>query len=212
VSGLRDWLQRAFGRDVALGDARWVVVDCETSGLDAERDRLLSIGAVRVAGGRIVVSDAFSALLRQVRPSDAANIVIHGIGGEAQAAGEDPATALQAFERYAGDDVLAAFHAPFDRSMLERGMREFRGLAWRRRWIDLARLLPALFPRQAQERRTLDDWLALHAIGVAGRHDALGDAWATAQLLQVCLAEAARQRLRGVGELRALERDARWLG
>lgn len=212
MSGLRDWLQRAFGRDVALGDARWVVVDCETSGLDAERDRLLSIGAVRVAGGRIDVSDAFSALLRQLRPSDAANIVIHGIGGEAQAAGEDPATALQAFERYAGDDVLAAFHAPFDRSMLERAMREFRGLAWRRRWIDLARLLPALFPRQAQERRTLDDWLALHAIGVAGRHDALGDAWATAQLLQVCLAEAARQRLRGVGELRALERDARWLG
>ena len=43
------------------------------------------------------------------------------------------------------------------------------------------------------------------------RHDALGDAFATAQLLLVLLAEAKRQRLETVEDLRGMERTRRWL-
>ena len=73
---MRGLLARWFGaRDaLPLRTARWVVVDCETSGLDAARDRLLSIGAVAVRAGRIELAEAFSALLRQDAPSDPANM------------------------------------------------------------------------------------------------------------------------------------------
>ena len=40
-------------RRTPLEPARWVVIDCETSGLDAARDRLLSVGAVCVRDGRV---------------------------------------------------------------------------------------------------------------------------------------------------------------
>jgi len=43
------------------------------------------------------------------------------------------------------------------------------------------------------------------------RHDALGDAFSTAQLLLVALAEAKRQGIDAVEGLRAAQRAGRWL-
>jgi DNA polymerase III subunit epsilon len=78
----------------------------------------------------------------------------------------------------------------------------------RRRWLDVAFLVPALFPQPAQ---TLDDWLRVFGIEAYARHDALADALATAQLFQIVLAEAARRGLRTLGALRGLQRDQRTL-
>ena len=38
-------------------DNEWVSLDCETTGLNVKSDHLLSIGAVRIAGQRILSSD-----------------------------------------------------------------------------------------------------------------------------------------------------------
>lgn len=206
---LAGWLRGERGADAALADTRWVVVDCETSGLDVGVDRLLSIGAVALRGGRIDLAESYHVVLRQQAASDAANIVIHGIGGASQRAGEDPASALQGFAAFAGEDPLAAFHAPFDRAMLERDMKRVLGKRWRRRWLDLAQLMPVL--DRGRECRSLDDWLGAHAIVNAQRHDALGDAYATAQLLQVALALCARQRMRSAGDVLQAAAGARWL-
>lgn len=205
-------LARLLGWGARADDAhpralRWVVLDCESSGLDPERDRLLSLGAVAVREGRIDHADSFSAVLRQAEASDAPNILVHGIGGDAQRAGRDPGEALAEFGRYAGDSPAVAFHASFDRALLRRAMP-----AWKARWIDLAQLAPALLPARAKSCRSLDDWLTAFGIGVAGRHDALADAYATAQLLLVLLAEAERQGIGAARDLFAAERGRRWLG
>jgi DNA polymerase-3 subunit epsilon len=198
------WLAR-MRRTEPLRSLRWVVVDCESSGLDPARDRLLSIGAVAVKEGRIDLADSFSAVLRQERASEAANILVHGIGAEAQLAGRDPVQALAEFEGYVAGGAPAAFHAPFDRALLARALP-----AWKARWLDLAQLAPALFP--GKDRKSLDDWLAAFGIAHPARHDALADAFATAQLLLALLAEAERQGLASVRDLFATERGRRWLG
>ena len=186
---------------------RWVVIDCESSGLDPERDRLLSIGAVAVREGRIEHADSFDAVLRQAQASEVPNILIHGIGAEAQLGGRDPVAALDEFARFVAGGTPAAFHAPFDRALLERAMAH-----WKRRWLDLAQLAPALLPERAKSCKTLDDWLAAFAIEHPARHDAAADAYATAQLLLVLLAEAERQGLADAGDLFVAERGRRWLG
>ena len=190
---------------------RWVVVDCESSGLDPDKDRLLSIGAVAVREGRIDHADAFEVLLRQEQASEVPNILVHGIGAEAQLGGRDPAAALDEFARYASGSPLVAFHAAFDGALLGRAMAA-RGLPWKPRWLDLAGLAPALHPALAKTCNSLDEWLAAFSIGHPARHDAVADAYATAQLLLVLLAESERQGIADAGGLFAAERGRRWLG
>jgi DNA polymerase-3 subunit epsilon len=196
----------SFFRRTPIASARWVAIDCETSGLDASRDRLLSVGAIAVREARIDLGGCFSALMRQPEPSAAANIVIHGIGGDAQLAGLPTQDVMASLVAYVGDAIPVGFHAPFDEAVLRR-----HGFKARERWIDLAALLPVLFADRNRERTSLDHWLQAFGIPAEARHDALGDAFATAQLLLIALAEAKRQRIETVEDLRALERQRRWL-
>jgi DNA polymerase-3 subunit epsilon len=210
VSWLGDFFERRRSGAQDATQARWVVVDCETSGLDVASDRLLAIGALAVRAGRIDFDDSYSALLRQAAPSDAANILIHGIGGEAQTTGTDPAAAVAAFVAWADAGPLVAFHAHFDRAMLERAARA-SGARWRGQWLDVAELAAVLFVERARECRSLDDWLAAFSIPIASRHDALGDAYATAQLFQIALSEARKHGFDTVGELLAAGKASRWI-
>lgn len=197
-------------RGRAHSAGRYVVMDCETSGLDLNRDRLISLGAVAIGGGRITLAETYAAVLKQPEASADANILIHGIGGEAQRAGADPAEALIGFLEFAGRDPLIAFRAEFDRPTLTRACREVLGVEPKLVWIDLAWLLPALYRGTACD--SLDDWLAHAGIPPAARHDALGDAFATAQLALVALDAADRAGMRTSGDLVAMQKAQAWLG
>lgn len=184
-------------RRTPLDAARWVVIDCETSGLDAERDRLLSVGCAVVRDGVITNDEFFEARVRQDSPSSRENIVIHGIGGDAQRGGRSLDAVMRELNAFVGEGLPVAFHAPFDTAVLRR-----HGLATRAKWLDLAALAPALFPHKGKADSPLEHWLAAFGIAPRARHDALGDAFATAQLLLVALSEARRQRVQTVEALR----------
>jgi DNA polymerase-3 subunit epsilon len=194
---------------IPLAEVRWVAIDCETSGLDPKRDRLLSVGAVAVEGGRVRLAEAYGAILAQAQPSSPDNIAVHGIGGEAQRAGRPSAEVLRELAAFLGDGVPVAFHASFDAEVLKRALKaaELRPLP--RPWVDLAQVAPALYRDQKQQ--ALEDWLARFQIAPHGRHDAVGDALATAQLLLVLLEEAARQGIRTLADLEGAAGSRRWL-
>jgi len=191
-------------RRTPMNGARWVVIDCETSGLDTARDRLLSVGAVAVQQDRIELGQSFEARIQQETPSAPANILVHGIGGDAQLDGSLLQEVISNLAAAVGDAIPVAFHAPFDAAVLKR-----HGFRARAPWHDLAVLAPVLFPGRKAKR--LDDWLTEFGIATHARHDALGDAFATAQLLLIALAEAKRQGVQTVEALRQLEGGSRWL-
>ncbi|MEW5771305.1 MAG: 3'-5' exonuclease [Pseudomonadota bacterium] len=196
---------------LAFADARYVVVDVESTGLDLNKDRLIAIGAVAVEAGAIVLADSFEVVLRQERVSDKDNILIHGIGGEAQREGMPPAEALLAFLEYLGNAPLVAFHVTFDETMIRRAMREYLGLDFKHPWLDLAYALPGMLPEHARNYRALDQWLGHFAISNYARHNAMADALATAQLLQCALRLAPARNARSYKDLRDLEQAQRWV-
>jgi DNA polymerase-3 subunit epsilon len=209
---LAAWRALERGPEAGLAAQRLVVVDVESSGLDPYRDRLISIGAVAVQGGVVRLAEAFSVTLRQDRPSDAGNILVHHIGGTAQMGGREPASALMDFLELAGKAPLVGFNADFDRVLIERASRAALGTAPDNAWLDLAALAPAIFPERASGARTLDDWLRIFEIGNYDRHNALADAVATAQLLLPVLAAARAQGIGTRSGLLGLQKGYRWLG
>jgi DNA polymerase-3 subunit epsilon len=195
-------------------DDRWVVVDTETSGLDASRDALLAIGAVAIDANGVRAGDSFEAVLRRDGPTDRHNVALHGIGREAQLAGAPCDEAIAAFLAWAGTSPRIAFHADFDRAFLEQAARRANVAVPRARWLDVAPLAAALADEHAHkdQRMTLDDWLAVYGIGCATRHNAASDALATAELVLRLRSDAARQRATTLTDLERVARQARWLG
>ena len=194
-------------RTAMLDHVRLVVVDVETTGLNLMTDTLISIGAVAVVNGSIALSDSFSVVLQQRESSRKENILIHGISGSAQREGILPADALLAFLEYLGKSPLVAFHVAFDETMIKRAMRQYLGISFKHPWLDLAYVLPALYPDLMRSHRSLDDWAGHFDIRNENRHNAVADALATAQLLLVAIAQARlAHETKNYDGLRKLER------
>jgi DNA polymerase-3 subunit epsilon len=190
-------------------NARYVTVDVETTGLDKRRDRLLSIGAVAVERCAINLAGCFEVVLRQPESSSSDNILTHRIGGQRQLGGEDPSESLLRFLEYVAHCPLVAYRAEFDRTMIDRALKETLGTVSQSAWFDLAELLPALYP--SNQSNTMDDWLATMRIQTLARHDALADALATAQMLQVCLHRAETLELTCPAQLLQMQQAPHWL-
>lgn len=184
-----------------LESCRFVVVDVESTGLDTRKDLLLSIGAVAVIQGQIRLADQFEAVLAQPQADTRDTVLLHGLGREAIASGDIPAEVLLQFYQWSGPCVFMAFHAGFDRTMIERATREQFGIIPAREWLDLAHCLPALFPQHHDDRRSLDQWSSCFGLENHARHDAAADAMVTAELALIMLRAARQGGLKTVADL-----------
>ena len=190
-------------------NSRYVVVDVETTGLNLRKDSLISIGAVAVVNGRIELADSFSVVLQQHESSTKENILIHGISGSVQREGSAPVDALLNFIEYLGKSPLVAFHVFFDETMINRAMSQYLGLSFKHPWLDLAYVLPALYPRLAHSHHSLDAWSSEFNIHNEERHNALADALVTAQLMLISMAQIRRTEAPTFDALRYIERTLR---
>jgi DNA polymerase III subunit epsilon len=224
---LSSWWSALLGRDggaarnhsAASQARRWVVLDVETTGLDVHHDQLLAVAAVAVHLGaqddgnakpRIVLQDRFEAVLQRPQAlADKDNILVHGIGVGAQRAGQPAAQTLDDFSQWVADAPLVAFHAAFDRAMLNRAMASVGLNALQGPWLDLAPVAAALHPQA--RGRALDDWLGHFGIECAVRHQAAADTLATSELLLRLWPAARAKRCAHWHGLSALDRDQRWL-
>ncbi|MEY2801843.1 MAG: hypothetical protein RL513_1428 [Pseudomonadota bacterium] len=215
---MRSWLERWWPRradDPEQPTERWLVLDVETTGLDVHHDQLLAIAAMGVrvdwAARRIALqpADSLAVTLRPTRVSDKANILVHGIGVGVQRQGMDPAQAMRAFDAWAQGARLVAYHASFDRTLLQRYAREHLGRPLDHEWLDIAHLCAASHPQV--KARALDDWLAHFNIECVARHEATADVMAECDLLQRIWPQVARE----CGSWRTVQRYAgrhAWLG
>lgn len=181
--------------DCSLREQRWVVLDLETSGLNLNKDQVLSIGAVVIEDGAVDFSQQFERTLLREQPRLGASVLIHGLGPEAIAAGQVPADALLDFMTFVGDSPLLAFHAPFDEHMLGRALKDSLGYTLQHPFIDVAELAPMLCPDVLLRAAGLDDWTTHFGLQVGERHHASADALVTAELAMLLFSRARRQGL-----------------
>lgn len=188
--------------DLSLRDQRWVVVDLETSGLNLNRDQVLSIGAMVIEDGAIDLGQAFERTLRRTHAPLNPSVLLHGLGPSAIAAGCDPTDALLDFVEFVGDSPLLAFHAPFDQHMLGRALKDSLGYRLQHPFMDVAALAPLLCPHVTERDAGLDHWVRHFNLQVEDRHNASADALATAELALILFSRANAQ---GINSPQALQ-------
>jgi len=175
-----------------------------------DRATCISIGAVAIRSQRVRHDESFHRVLRQTAPSEVGNILIHQIGGQQQLGGAEPAQALLECLEFMGSSVIVAFRAEFDACVLQREAARLLGVRISNRFVDLAVLLPALYP--GTQNDTLEDWLAHFKMTIRSRHQAIADAYIHAALLLIVIERCATLGLRTTGDLLEIEKAQRWLG
>ncbi|UVM38343.1 3'-5' exonuclease [Pseudomonas sp. B21-017] len=181
--------------DCSLREQRWVVLDLETTGLNLNKDRLLSIGAVVIEDGAIDFSQQFERTLQCTELKLGPSVLIHGLGPSAIAAGSDPAQALLELMEFVGDSPVLAFHAPFDQHMLGRALKEHLGYKLQHPFLDVADIAPLLCPQAHFREAGLDEWIDWFKLEVFERHNASADALATAELMLILFSRARQQQI-----------------
>ncbi len=172
----------AFMYDPPPAD-EWVTLDCETTGLDVNRDQIISIGAVRIAGNRLLTSQRLELLVRPERALDADSVRVHQLREQDVAQGMNPEQAMRRLLDFIGSRPLVGYFLEFDVAMLNREIWPLLGVHLPQPKIEVSAMYYDFKNRQLppQDRGgTIDLRFATMmndlALPLRSAHDALNDA------------------------------------
>lgn len=191
---MRDYLaHRLPARRARCAAIDIVALDLETTGLDPQQDQILSIGLVRIGSLAVRLDSAWHRLVRSDRPIPEASAVIHRITDDT-AAGGAPLDQLlpELLGRLAGTAVLV-HHAAIERGFIDAACRRLYRMPFNARFIDTERVARISMQRRHQPIGKTD----LRLFNLRERyhlprypaHNALSDAFATAELFLAMAAE-----------------------
>lgn len=175
----------------SLWNSTYIVVDVETTGSHAERNRLMEIGCVEVSGGEVV--GRYGSLINphQFIPQFIANMT--GITNEAAFNAPEARKALREAAPYLYKEgaVFVAHNVGFDYGFVKASF-EREGLPF----PDMPKLCTLKLARRLLPKgmkKNVGALAAYFGIKIKNRHRALGDAEATAQILLELLEIAERE-------------------
>lgn len=189
---------------------RYAVIDTELTGLDPRRDSIVSIGGVGVVAGRIVLADRFYEEVCPASALTASSIVLHGITPEEASARPAVGTVLEAFSAFCGTDIVLGHFVELDLDFLGAALAKAGLPALTNPVLDTWPLYDFLASRSPEGDapglpRLKDPRLPelAKALGVPcrGQHNALADAFVTAQVFQRLLRRLPDWRITTAGAL-----------
>ncbi len=175
-----------------LGDASFVVIDTELTGLNETKDSIVSFGAVRMVGGRISLGDSFYRMVKPKAALTRESVVIHGIMPCDLVHEADSAAVLSEFRAFCGNDILVGHCIEIDLAFITRELDQELGRRLGNRIVDTAALYGWIAGRglldrgfqSPSSRADLYRMARCFDIQVVEIHHALADAFITAQLFQ----------------------------
>ena len=163
----------------------WVALDCETTGLNPRSDEIVSIGAVRIVGERILTSERLELLVRPQKGVRADSVRIHRLRSKDLEDGLECREAMHRLLHFIGSRPLVGYYLEFDVAMLNRAIVPILGLGLPQRRIEVSALyhdykFAQLPPHHQQGNVEIDlrftTLLADLALPQREAHDALNDA------------------------------------
>ena len=171
-----------------LREAEFCVVDLETTGLDIRKDKIVAIACVPMKGMKILVNESFYTLIKPNKYK-IESMKYHGISEkDLQKAPTFESIADKILNKLRG--IIVGHAVDIDMAFLKRYFKEV-GVKFDRETIDIALLEKwlgeRLGERKISEELTLDALIKSYGLKATYRHNALADAFFTAQIFQIQL-------------------------
>lgn len=181
--GLKDeqyaWMFEPYGGDEV------VVFDTETTGLNPKCDEVLSIGAVKVRGDRILTSESFEIFLKPSCEISSESIKIHHIRPCDLEHAYEPLEGVEKFLKFIGNRPLVGYYLEFDVAMINTILKPWLGIYLPNKQVEVSGIYfdkkIALIPQGNIDLR-FDTILKELNIPRMGQHNALNDAIMTAMV------------------------------
>lgn len=166
-------------------DNEWVSFDCETTGLQVGKDEIISIGAVRIVGDRILASERLHLIVRPEKGVSANSIVIHQLREQDVVHGVSPEEAIKRLLHFIGSRPVVGYYLEFDVGMVNQVLFPMLGFGLPQAQIEVSALYHRYKMRQlsAHERQIGADidlrlYTMMKDLGLPMRpvHDPVNDA------------------------------------
>jgi len=157
---------------------RFVVFSTETTGLDIEKDVILSVGAIGIEDGKIIVKDSFDITILQEKFNPEVAIK-NGIlnNAEEKISQED---AISQFVNYLGNATLIGHRVNFDIAMVNQALEKMNAGKLKNEALDVE-IMYQKWQQLAEDKQfSIDELANTFKISKSDRHTASGDAYITA--------------------------------
>jgi len=164
----------------SVAEARFVVIDTETTGFQAySEDEIVSIAMLEL-NGLEKTGQEFNTLINPERSIPESSTKIHGITDVDVADAPMLSEKLPDIMAFIGDSVLIGHHVNFDIRFINKRLQKLAGCSLQNPWVDTMLLYLELTGKMG--RYCLEDVAQAAGVEIKERHTAYGDALATLEI------------------------------
>ncbi|MGM0420531.1 MAG: PolC-type DNA polymerase III [Bacillota bacterium] len=189
-----------------LSDQTFVVFDLETTGLRANKEKIIEIGAVKISEGIIV--DTYSNLINPEKRISPKITSLTGISNEEVKNAPVFADKAQDFKEFISGSVLVAHNIDFDHSFLKEEFKRIGEELPTQPLIDTVELSRALLPELKSYK--LNKVAKALGINLDNHHRAEDDARAAADIFLNFLREFKEKDIHTLKEINSLASEIDW--
>jgi len=160
-------------------DVEFCVVDTETTGLDIKTAKIINLAAVKIKNFKII--DYYNVFINPGKSIDPDSIKWHGITDEMVKDKPFVVEVLPEFIKFIRNSIMVGHHIKFDIDMISKELMETFGCVLKQKYLDTMFIYTRGIAKK-NDHVGLDFLLDLYKVKCNGRHTALGDAMATAEV------------------------------
>ncbi len=169
----------------------FVCFDCETTGLDYKKDRIITLSAIKIKNNEIFTSQSLNLTIEQPEDISKESIVIHQVRNidiiNSQFAYESEQAAVTDFLKFIRGSILVGYYLKFDVGMVEKILKPWLGVGLPNPKIEVSKLYFE-YARKRMKGSSIEPNINLgfeHILEQLelpnlGQHDAYNDALMTA--------------------------------